>query len=161
MGIKIKRRCVLSLAAVLFVFTPELSLAQQPEPEPESAPTISITVLRALDKITARISELEVPAGQEINFGSLAITARICRSEPPEEKPETYAFLEIDDVRKSGERVRIFTGWMLASSPALNPLEHPVYDVWVISCKISSADVKSEREEKSPSEPKAPDSLSR
>jgi hypothetical protein len=109
------------------------------EPRPglqDLQPAKSITILRALDKITARISELEAPDNVPIRFGSLNIQARICRSEPPEEKPETYAFLEIDDTDKSGVTTRVFSGWMLASSPALNPLEHPVYDVWVISCRI-------------------------
>ncbi len=99
----------------------------------------TITLIRALDKITARITEVELPEGIEIRFGALAIRARTCKSRPPEEQPETFAYLEIDDVKRGDERVRLFNGWMLASSPALNPLEHPVYDVWVISCKTVSA----------------------
>lgn len=99
----------------------------------------TITLIRALDKITARITEVELPEGLEIRFGALAIRARTCKSRPPEEQPETFAYLEIDDVKRGDERVRLFNGWMLASSPALNPLEHPVYDVWVISCKTVSA----------------------
>lgn len=106
----------------------------------------TITIIRALDKITARITEVELPEGMEIRFGALAIRARTCKSRPPEEQPETFAFLEIDDVKKDDERVRLFNGWMLASSPALNPLEHPVYDVWVISCKTVSADETSPKE---------------
>ncbi len=95
----------------------------------------TVTVARALDKVTARITELELPEGEEVRFGSLLITARHCESRPPEEPPETFAFLEIDDVYDDNRR-RIFSGWMMASSPALNALEHPVYDVWVIACKI-------------------------
>lgn len=107
------------------------------EPETQELPPAeTVTILRALDKITARITELEAPDNRPVRYGSLRIRARTCRSEPPEEAPETYAFLEIDQIGKSGEATRIFTGWMMASSPALNPLEHPVYDVWVISCRI-------------------------
>ena len=106
----------------------------------EQAKDSTITLIRALDKITARITEVELPEGKEIRFGALAIRARTCKSRPPEEQPETFAYLEIDDVKRGDERVRLFNGWMLASSPALNPLEHPVYDVWVISCKTVSAD---------------------
>lgn len=91
--------------------------------------------LRALDKITARITEVELPIGDEKIFGTLIIKARYCRSRPPQETPESYAYLEIDDVTVGGERERIFDGWMLASSPAVSALEHPVYDVWVIGCK--------------------------
>ena len=57
---------------------------------------------------------------------------------------ETFAYLDIDDVRGEAAE-RIFSGWMMASSPALNPLEHPVYDVWVINCTIISADVSGDR----------------
>ncbi len=94
--------------------------------------------LRALDKITARITEIELPVGEEKYFGTLALRAKYCRTRPPIETPETFAYLEIDDIKHSGEREQVFKGWMVASSPALNALEHPVYDVWVISCKILS-----------------------
>lgn len=106
----------------------------------------NIVVLRALDKITARITELDVPVGQEVRFGTLALTAKYCRTRPPVEPPETYAYLEIDDLKREGVRDHIFDGWMVASSPALNPLEHPVYDVWVISCKTASPEAASGNE---------------
>ncbi len=91
--------------------------------------------LRALDKITARITELDVKIGQEHSFGTLRIVPRYCRTRDPIETPETFAFLEIDNIDHEGGRKQVFAGWMVASSPALNALEHPVYDVWVISCK--------------------------
>ncbi|MGY8985894.1 MAG: DUF2155 domain-containing protein [Sphingomonadales bacterium] len=99
-----------------------------------------ITTLRALDKITARITELKLMGDQPQKFGTLEIIARNCSSRPPEEIPETFVFLEINDSKASGVKERIFTGWMMASSPALNPLEHPVYDIWVTSCKIELVD---------------------
>lgn len=121
-----------------------------PEPPEGSAtattPAATTTKVRALDKITARVIELDLPENIEVRFGTLAIRARTCRSRPPEEPPETFAFLEIDDVKMNEERERIFSGWMMASSPALNALEHPVYDVWVIACKRSSTGASSARE---------------
>ena len=101
---------------------------------PSAPPTV--TVVRALDKITARTTQLELPQDAVVRFGTLSITARTCRSRPPEEPPETFAFLEIDDVKHDGSADRVFTGWMVASSPGLNALEHPVYDVWVLNCRI-------------------------
>lgn len=119
-------------------------------PEPIQEPIFeeikTITTVRALDKITAHITELELPVGEVVSFGTLRITARTCSSRPPEEIPETFAFLEIDDMLRNDELVRVFTGWMMASSPALNGLEHSVYDVWVISCKIVEGDVSSDNE---------------
>ena len=94
-----------------------------------------VTVLRALDKVTARISTIEAPIGETIRFGTLRILAQTCRTRPPEEPPETTAFLEITDIKPGETPVTLFTGWMFASSPALSALEHPVYDVWVIDCR--------------------------
>lgn len=95
-------------------------------------------VLRALDKITARITEIEIPINSEHRFGTLAISAKYCRTRPPIEPPETFAYLVIHDVKRDDTRVKAFEGWMVASSPALNALEHPIYDVWVINCKTLS-----------------------
>ena len=94
-----------------------------------------IAVLQGLDKVTARISTIQAPIDRKVRFGTLEITARTCRKRPPVEPPETTAFLEIRDLKPGELPIRLFIGWMFASSPALNALEHPVYDVWVIDCK--------------------------
>jgi len=113
---------------------------QDPEaPELTSEPG-SIAVLRGLDKVTARTRDFEAPIGEEVQFGALSITVPYCRKRPPEEPPEVFAFLEIEDRRTDGFGVQsegelMFSGWMFASNPALNALEHPVYDVWVIDCR--------------------------
>lgn len=96
-------------------------------------------VLQGLDKITARISTFEAPIGETVTFGSLDIVARTCRETPPEEPPESAAFLEIVDQRPDSPSVEVFSGWMFASSPAVSAMEHPVYDVWVVSCRDESA----------------------
>jgi hypothetical protein len=100
----------------------------------------SVVILRGLDKVTARTRDFEAPVGEAVEFGALGITVQYCRKRPPEEPPEVFAFLQIDDRRTDGfgveaEGERIFSGWMFASNPALNALEHPVYDVWVIDCR--------------------------
>lgn len=96
--------------------------------------------LQALDKVTARISELHVPIGGTVHFGTIEVTARSCYKSPPEEPPENAAFLEINEVRRGEEAKRLFSGWMFSSSPGLSTLEHPVYDVWVVDCRPASAD---------------------
>jgi hypothetical protein len=103
-------------------------------------------VLQGLDKITARISTIEAPVGRVAEFGTLEITVRACRKRPPEEPPESAAFIEIDEVHPGEPPVSLFRGWMFASSPALSALEHPVYDVWVVDCQsvISSAPKESD-----------------
>jgi hypothetical protein len=92
--------------------------------------------LQALDKVTARITRLEVGVGRGIRFGSLLITVRSCKKRPPEEPPEVTAFLEIIDDKPGEAPEKLFSGFMYASSPALSAMEHPVYDVWVIDCRI-------------------------
>lgn len=92
----------------------------------------------ALDKITARITQLDLPANSRVKFGTLWLTAKACYKRPPTETPETYIYLIIDDVLADGTEVQVFQGWMLESSPALNALEHAVYDVWAIDCRTNS-----------------------
>lgn len=91
-------------------------------------------VLQALDKVTARVSTLEAPQDKPVRFGTLEIVVRTCAKAPPEEPPESTAFLEIYNVLPGEETVRVFSGWMFASSPALSAMEHPVYDIWVVDC---------------------------
>lgn len=94
-------------------------------------------VLRGLDKITGRPTNIFAPIGVPVDFATLTITARYCYSTPPSEPPETTAFIEITDHRPDQPQKRAFSGWMHASSPSLNGLQHPLYDVWVISCKTN------------------------
>jgi len=86
------------------------------------------------------------PLDRPARFGSLEITVRRCYKAPPEEPPEAAAFLEIVDVRPDSPEVLLFSGWMFASSPAVSALEHPVYDVWVLSCKTMSAEAEPDSE---------------
>ena len=103
---------------------------------PDARGVKRMVVLRGLDKVTGRAIDINAPAGIPVNFGTLIMTARYCYTVPPEEPPETTAFLQIDENAKKGEPAkRLFSGWMFASTPALNALEHSVYDVWVITCK--------------------------
>ena len=91
-------------------------------------------ILQGLDKVTARVSKIEAPIGRTVRFGTLEIIARHCDKRPPEEPPESAAFLDIWEVRTGEAAIGLFRGWMFASSPALSAMEHPVYDVWVLDC---------------------------
>lgn len=90
--------------------------------------------LQGLDKITARTSTFTLAVGETRTFGSLRITLRACRENPPVETPESAAFLEVVEVKPGEQEEVAFSGWMFASSPALSAMEHPIYDVWVLSC---------------------------
>ena len=100
-----------------------------------------IAEFTGLDKITGRIISFDVYMDETVQFGSLQVTPRVCYMRTPEEPPQTSSFVEVNevvDVAAGRQLQSIFTGWMFAESPALNAVEHPVYDVWLTSCKTSS-----------------------
>jgi hypothetical protein len=113
-----------------------------------------IAVFAALDKVTGRISHLEIPIDQTVEFGALKVTPRVCDTTPPTETPHTASFVEVDEVNLKGEVQRIFTGWMFAESPGLHAVEHPVFDVWLTSCKTPNASTAAGSNENAP--PEAP-----
>ena len=95
--------------------------------------------LQFLDKITARISTKSVSVGGGAEFGTLELIVHYCAYRPPEEPPENVAFIIIIDNGYAEQKPKqtqkaVFSGWMFASSPAISGLEHPVYDVTLLSC---------------------------
>jgi len=124
-------RLLLALAAGL-VMTSAASAAMIPAP---------IAILQGLDKISARTSRIEAPIGAKVQFGTLSIVVRDCEQSPPDASPENAAFIQIYETPVGAETKRLFSGWMFSSSPALSELEHPVYDVTLLSCKAPSAPI--------------------
>lgn len=102
---------------------------------PAAAEPYQTAVLQGLDKVTARVTTLRVDVGDTVRFGTLEIIVRHCDKRPAEETPESAAFIDVWEVRPGEAAASMFRGWMFASSPALNALEHPVYDVWVLGCE--------------------------
>jgi hypothetical protein len=96
--------------------------------------TNQVAIFAALDKVTARISTLEIRLNETKQFGSLKVTPRACYSRAPTEPPRTSTFVEVDEVALDGRENRIFTGWMFAESPGISAVEHPVFDVWLTRC---------------------------
>jgi len=105
-----------------------------------------------LDKITGRITAFDVYINETVQFGALQITPRACYTRPPTETQRTSVFVEVDQVSLRGTVERVFTGWMFADSPALNAIDHAVYDIWLIDCKQSS-DVPPPEGQPAPSAP--------
>jgi hypothetical protein len=98
-----------------------------------------IALFAGLDKITGKITRFEAGIDEVTRFGSLDVRARVCNTRPATEQPKTTAFVEVEEVLLEGGKKRVFTGWMLAESPGLNAVEHPVYDVWLTGCRIPEA----------------------
>ncbi|MGE4527711.1 MAG: DUF2155 domain-containing protein [Rhodospirillaceae bacterium] len=118
----------LALGAALFALAPAPT---------EAATNIDtrLAILRGLDKITGRITTITAVVGDTVRFGSLAIIVRACRTRPPEETPESAAFLDITELKPNQPPADVFRGWMFASSPAVSAMDHPVYDIWVLECR--------------------------
>ncbi|MBW9066273.1 DUF2155 domain-containing protein [Rhizobium herbae] len=100
--------------------------------------TNPVAVFSGIDKITGRITTFDVYIGETVQFGALQVTPRVCYSRDDTEAPKTDTFVEVDEITLDRKIRRIFTGWMFADSPGLNAVEHPVYDVWLDSCKSKS-----------------------
>lgn len=94
-------------------------------------------VLGGLDKITAKFTDFEINIGESKKFGTLSIKIFQCRKRPPEEIPEDFVLLTVNDMINPDNPLLIFSGWMFSSSPSLSALEHPTYDIWIKECKIN------------------------
>lgn len=88
--------------------------------------------LRGLDKVSGLTTDLALSVGETLSYGRMEIRLGGCRYPADNPAADAFAFLEIIDELR-GER--LFHGWMIASSPALNALDHPRYDVWVLGCQ--------------------------
>jgi hypothetical protein len=127
------RRCHARIA-IFLVAAMGASVANQANAEKIQNP---IAIFAALDKVTGRISHLEIPMNETVQFGALKVTPRVCNTRPPTEPPHTSSFVEVDEIKLNGEVERIFTGWVFADSPGLHAVEHPVFDVWLTNCKTN------------------------
>lgn len=112
--------CALSLGGAAF--------AQE---KTENAPG---AVLRGLDKFSGKVVDITLPAGSTVRFERLNITLTECRYPAGNPSGNAYAGLQITETGREGV---LFSGWMIASAPALSAMEHPRYDVWVIRCTTS------------------------
>ena len=97
-----------------------------------------VAVFSGIDKITGRTTTFDVYIDETVQFGALQVTPKVCYSRDDTEAQRVDAFVEVDEITLDRKIRRIFTGWMFADSPALNAIEHPIFDVWLKDCKQSS-----------------------
>ncbi|MDI1364174.1 MAG: DUF2155 domain-containing protein [bacterium] len=128
------------------VATPVKAAATPAAPaEPLKRQRSSVAIIQALDKVTTETMRFEAPVGQPIRYKTLIFTVRACETSTADEvAPESTAYVVVDTQPKAvAGRVappgrQVYKGWMYANSPGMNPLEHPVYDAWLIACKTSA-----------------------
>jgi hypothetical protein len=135
-----------------------------------------VVALAALNKRNGTTQQFAAHPGDTLHFATLTIRVRACETTPPWEAKQTAAYLQVDDApaqvrtATAPKTKRVFSGWMFAESPSLNPLQHPLYDVWVKSCTmrfpetgpdtlvVGRAATSQSKAAKSPDAPKAPSS---
>ena len=92
--------------------------------------------LKALDKITAKTSAIRLAVGEKEFFGPLEIKALKCQLSEKNDSTDTVAYLQVKDLStKDNNQVFLFNGWTFASSPTLQSIDHPIFDLWIIGCE--------------------------
>ena len=91
--------------------------------------------IKILDKVSSKTSTVELKIGKEIEFKNLLITSLKCENSKFDDNPEITAYIQvIDKTNTNNDEVFVFNGWSFSSSPSLKPFDHPVYDIWLMSC---------------------------
>ena len=92
--------------------------------------------IKALDKITAKTSAIRLAIGEKEFFGPLEIKALKCQLSERNDTTDTVAYLQVRDLSsKDNNQVFLFNGWTFASSPTLQSIDHPIYDLWITNCE--------------------------
>jgi hypothetical protein len=91
--------------------------------------------IKILDKVSSKTDLLKLNIGEELRFKSLLIKSLKCKNSEFDDSPEITAYIQVKDMtNKDNNEVFIFNGWTFSSSPAVNPFDHPVYDIWLTRC---------------------------
>ena len=95
----------------------------------------SFTEIKILDKISSKNTSLKLKNGQLLKFKDLSIQSLKCKNSEFDDNPEITAYIQVRDLPNlNNDEVFVFNGWMFSSSPSIAPFDHPVYDIWLISC---------------------------
>ena len=91
--------------------------------------------IKILDKVSSKTNLLKLKIGEEKKFQNLLIKTLRCKNSEFDDNPEITAYIQVKDlINKDNNEVFIFNGWTFSSSPAINPFDHAVYDIWLIKC---------------------------
>tara|TARA_B100001121_G_scaffold293658_1_gene296457 strand:+ start:59 stop:463 length:405 start_codon:yes stop_codon:yes gene_type:complete len=95
----------------------------------------NFTNIKILDKISSKNNLLKLRNGEVKKFKDLEIKSLKCKNSEFDDNPEITAYIQVRDLtNKNNDEVFVFNGWMFSSSPSITPFDHPVYDVWLVSC---------------------------
>tara|TARA_B100000287_G_C20041843_1_gene546752 strand:+ start:119 stop:529 length:411 start_codon:yes stop_codon:yes gene_type:complete len=128
----IKLGIVNFIILIILLFNISVSKAEKTE---EVSKNLSVEI-NILDKVSSKNTILKLKIGEEKKFQNLLIKVLKCENSKFDDDPEITAYIQVKDLNISdNEKVFIFNGWAFSSSPTLNPFDHPVYDLWLRSCK--------------------------
>ena len=95
----------------------------------------SFVEIKVLDKVSSKTDLLKLEIGKELKFKGLLIKSHKCKNSEFDDNPEITAYIQVKDLtNKDNNEVFIFNGWTFSSSPAVNPFDHAVYDIWLTRC---------------------------
>ena len=120
----------LKLNLIIFVYFSLFSFAFSQSNLEGTYPDIKI-----LDKISSKNILLKLKNGDLVAFKDLSIKSLKCKNSEFDDNPEITAYIQVTDLNSSNnDEVFVFNGWMFSSSPSITPFDHPVYDIWLVSC---------------------------
>ena len=126
---------------------PEAKAPPPPAPPPGPPPPVRspTAILQVLDKVTAETLKFEAPVGRRIRYKTLVFTVRVCETrgaDDPQPRPSAYVVIDSETPALPGSAPppakEVYKGWMFAEGPGLHPLEHPIYDAWLVACSTAA-----------------------
>ena len=95
----------------------------------------NFTNIKILDKISSKNTLVKLKNGEEKKHKDLLIKSMKCKNSEFDDNPEITAYIQVRDLtNQNKDDVYVFNGWMFSSSPSIAPFDHPVYDIWLVSC---------------------------
>ena len=95
----------------------------------------NFTNIKILDKISSKNTLIKLKNGEEVRHKDLLIKSMKCKNSQFDDNPEVTAYIQVSDLtNKNKDKVFVFNNWMFSSSPSIVPFDHPVYDIWLVSC---------------------------
>ena len=127
-----KVKILISILLLNFCFFLFLDKSNSEDNQPFSGKFLEIKIL---DKVSSKTSTVELKIGKEVEFKNLLIKSLKCENSKFDDNPEITAYIQvIDKTNTNNDEVFVFNGWSFSSSPSLKPFDHPVYDIWLMSC---------------------------
>ena len=127
-----KVKILISILLLNFCFFLFLDKSNSKDNQPFGGKFLEIKIL---DKVSSKTSTVELKIGKESKFKNLLIKSLRCENSKFDDNPEITAYIQvIDKTNTNNDEVFVFNGWSFSSSPSLKPFDHPVYDIWLMSC---------------------------